>query len=85
MGVYIKGIDKPESCHDCPFNYDWQECTAKNGDNTDLLWDFSKYALAIIYSTCPLEPINDKQVEKTQRELLRAWSVFRSLIKEEKP
>ena len=84
MGVYIKGMKKPKSCHDCIFNYDWQECMAKIGNN-DMLWDFNKYSPAMVYSSCPLQPINDEKVEKTQRELINAWKVFLSAIKEEKP
>lgn len=84
MGVYIKGIDKPDSCHDCAFNYDWQECMAKIGNNNDMMWDFNKYSPAIIYSTCPLQPIDDEKVEKTQREIVEAWKIFRSVIKDEK-
>lgn len=84
MGVYIKGIEKPTSCHDCVFNYDWQECMAKIGTN-DMLWDFTKYSPAMVYSSCPLQPIDDEKVEKTQRELVEAWAVFKRVIKDKKP
>jgi len=84
MGVYIKGINKPESCHDCIFNYDWQECLVKNVTKGYDAWDFSKHSPEVVYSTCPLQPIDDDKVEKTQRELIEAWRVFKSVIKDEK-
>lgn len=84
MGVYIKGIDKPESCHDCVFNYHWRNCMAKIGTN-DMLYDFTRNSPAMVYASCPLEPIDDEKVEKTQRELVKAWKVFLNVIKEEKP
>ena len=79
MGVYIKGIDKPECCNDCPFSgYDEREsllfCRV---DKEDILQD--------IRDDCPLQPIDDEKVEKTQRELINAWRVFLNVIKEEKP
>lgn len=84
MGVYIKGIDKPESCYDCVFNYDWQECLAKKSTEY-YSWDFTNHSAEYVYSSCPLEPIDDEKVEKTQRELINAWAVFKRVIKEEKP
>ena len=83
MGVYIKGINKPESCHDCIFNYDWQECLVKSGKEYNS-WVFSNHSAEYVYSTCPLQPIDDEMVEKTQRELVEAWKVFKSVIKDEK-
>lgn len=83
MGVYIKGMMKPESCHDCIFNYDWQECLAKNGTEYDF-WDFTKHSAETVYSSCPLQPIDDDKVEKTQREIVEVWKVFQSVIKDKK-
>lgn len=83
MGVYIKGMNKPESCYDCKFNYDWQECLVKNGKEYDS-WEFSNHSPEVVYSTCPLQPIDDEKVEKTQREIIDAWKVLKSVIKDEK-
>lgn len=83
MGVYIKGMDKPKSCHDCPFNYDWQECLVKNSKEYDS-WDFTNHSVEYVYSTCPLQPVDDMKVEKTQRELNNAWQIFKSVLKDEK-
>lgn len=33
---------------------------------------------------CPLQPIDDEQVEKIQNELIKAWTVFQSVFKDEK-
>ena len=33
---------------------------------------------------CPLVEIDDYKVEKTQRELVNAWTVFQSVFKDEK-
>jgi hypothetical protein len=76
MGVYIKGMNKPESCNDCIFNHDWEECLVKNGKEFD--------SAEFVYSSCPLQPIDDEQVEKTQNELIEAWTVFQSVFKDEK-
>ncbi len=68
IGVYIKGMNKPESCNTCPmFNYEYG-CP-----------------LVLDKEQCPIQSVDDEQVEKTQRELVRAWTVFKSVIKDEKP
>jgi hypothetical protein len=47
-------------------------------------WEFSNHSPEVVYSTCPLQPIDDEKVEKTQREIVEAWKVFQSVIKDEK-
>lgn len=78
MGVYIKGMDKPVSCNDCPFSgYDErQSILFCRVDNEDIEYSMRE--------DCPLQPIDDEQVEKTQRELVDAWKVFKSVFKDEK-
>lgn len=67
MGVYIKGIDKPESCNTCPlFNYEYG-CP-----------------LVLDKKECPMQPIDDEKIEKTQREIVEVWKVFESVIKDKK-
>lgn len=78
MGVYIKGLNKPERCDTCPFSgYDERQsmifCRVDNEDIEQVLRD-----------DCPLQPIDDEKVEKTQRELIDAWTVFKSVFKDEK-
>lgn len=78
MGVYIKGIEKPKSCNTCPFSgYDERQgliyCRIDNEDIEQVLRD-----------DCPLQPIDDIKVEKTQSELAKAWTVFQSVFKDEK-
>lgn len=78
MGVYIKGINKPESCNTCPFSgYDERQsmiyCRIDNEDIEQVLRD-----------NCPLEPLDDEQVEKTQREIVEAWKIFQRVFKDEK-
>ena len=67
MGVYIKGMNKPESCYTCPlFSHEY---------GCSLVPDNKQ---------CPIQPINDEMVEKTQHELEYAWVVFKSVFKDEK-
>ena len=78
MGVYIKGMDKPVSCNDCQFSgYDERQSVLFcRVDNEDIEQSFRE--------DCPLQPIDDEQVEKTQNELIKAWTVFQSVFKDEK-
>lgn len=79
MGVYIKGIDKPECCNTCPFSgFDERESLLYcRIDNEDIEM--------FLRNDCPIQPIDDEKVEKTQRDLINAWKVFLNVIKEEKP
>lgn len=67
MGVYIKGMNKPESCNTCPLFSCEYGCP-----------------LVLDKKQCPIQPIDDEKVEKTQRELIEAWTVFKSVFKDEK-
>lgn len=83
MGVYIKGILKPESCHFCRFNYDWQTCVAKD-ITTYKLWDFNKHTPSEVYSECPLEFIDDEQLERNTEAIKNAWAItLKTLFKDE--
>lgn len=78
MGVYIKGIDKPECCNICPFSgFDERQsmlyCRVDSEDIETVLRD-----------DCPLHPIDDKKLEQTQCELESAWGVLLSVCKDEK-
>ena len=56
MGVYIKGIEMPSNCNDCPLNYDSIDCMVadnalrKNGGG-DFLFDHERHP------NCPLVPV----------------------------
>lgn len=71
MGVYIKGIEMPKNCFDCEI---FGLCSLK--DRLEHIEDRNP--------DCPLQPIDDEKVEKTQREIVEAWKIFRSVIKDEK-
>lgn len=77
MGVYIKGIEKPKHCTECYFVCRDQCVLQDNSYDYDTFKEQKKH--------CPLQPIDDEKVEKTQRELIKAWTVFKSVIKDEKP
>lgn len=57
MGVYIKGMEMPKSCNDCPLNYDSIDCMVAdnalrgNGDG-DFLFDHERHP------NCPLVPVS---------------------------
>lgn len=75
MGVYIKGLDMPESCYECAYSIERVGiCSITQGGCE---WGHNRPP------HCPLQPIDDEQVEKMQRELVKAWTVFRSVIKDE--
>ena len=76
MGVYIKNFDKPASCAQCPgYDNEWGRCGFTRKEVTIFKMDMND---------CPMQPIDDEKVEKTQRELIEAWKVFKSVIKDEK-
>lgn len=78
MGVYIKGINKPESCQYCILcGYDErQSILFCRVDNEDIEQDMR--------SDCPLQSIDDMEVEKTQSDLERAWTIIQSVFKDER-
>lgn len=60
MGVYIKGMEIPQSCSDCPMCYDMMECAV--ADPHIVFWkrqredfDFSTER----HTNCPLVPVPD--------------------------
>ncbi len=89
MGVYIKGMMMPKVCADCPFReirydpgyYNYEHCKALGKIFNEHSMELDPFEER--FNDCPIQPIDDEQVEKLQRDLLRAWSVFRSVLKDE--
>ena len=56
MGVYIRGMEMPKNCNDCPLNYDSIDCMVadialrEKGDG-DFLYEHERA------SNCPLVPV----------------------------
>ena len=79
MGVYIKGMKMPKNCLECSFKF----VDIKYGDGCCLFTGIVCLSVGR-QDKCPLQPIDDEKVEKTQREIVEAWKIFRSVIKDEK-
>ncbi len=54
MGIYIKGMEMPKSCFDCPFMYGRKYCSA----NSKIEFNDPDYSeLKGRYDGCPLAPV----------------------------
>lgn len=73
MGVYIPKKKMPTSCYMC---WDSLYCEYKIKNPVKMAQGRA--------DECPLQPIDDEQVEKTQSELVKARTVFKSVFKDEK-
>lgn len=73
MGVYNPKKKMPTSCYMC-----WDSLYCEYKIKNPVMMAQGRA------DDCPMQPIDDDKVEKTQRELIEAWRVFKSVIKDEK-
>ena len=63
MGVYIKGMMKPESCAQCPgYDNEWGRCGFTRKEVTIFKMDMND---------CPMQSIDDEKVEKIIGEKIK--------------
>ena len=84
MSVLIKDMEMPETCEDCPFNYDEMSCTITGTRWWVLLEDFD-YTKERLYD-CPLSEAPSAQpdplTDKEQRIFLVAMEKEKNLCKQ---
>ena len=80
-GVYIKGMDMPKTCFDCPFMYGRIYCRANN----KIEFSDSEYTeLKGHYDGCPLAPVPDHgrlvDADAAERHLIKMQAAQSNLV-----